>query len=551
MLDPLGILSSLTKVNESWMRSSLDCSEMLTKLNRDMQHTISEELDRLRREDDASAKIPTDPKDALLDSVRKHSRVTSKFYLTYSKWLKEYVHNAPGLEGKEKQRAIFWTNQIINALAPSNCFWTNPAAVDKYIKSNGESLAKGRQNWLDDVNRGDNLVKIADTEAFKVGENLATTPGFVVYRNALLELIQYTPTTQTTYAVPVVFIQPWINRFYIFDLDAEKSLVRYMLDQGFTVFIVSWKNPTSEMRDTTFEDYMFSGVLQAVEVAKDICSVQQVHAVGYCIGGTTLAALAAWLNREPAQNSLTPIRHLTLLATMVDFAEPGELGVYICEKTVEAIERLLERDGYLDARYMALAFRLLRSDSLIWRYHAHNYLQGGAPPKSDMLFWNTDSTRLPAAMCSFYLREFYLHNNLVKEDGVVLGNRPINLRLIEQPIYVVGAEQDHICPWRETFRICNLVRGPVRYVLTTEGHIAGIVNPPSERGRKKYWAAEVDGQIRPDEWLSDRPEQKGSWWTDWAKWLSERCDGMAAPPPIGSPRHPPMEKAPGRYVMEQ
>ena len=408
----------------------------------------------------------------------------------------------------------------------------------------------GYENWLEDIQRGDNLIKIADTGAFKVGQNIATTPGRVVFRNRLMELIQYSPRTETTFSIPVVFIQPWVNKYYILDLTEEKSLVAYLLNQGFTVFITSWKNPSPEMRNVTFEDYMLQGALKAVEVARDICKAKQVHAAGYCIGGTVLTALMAYLNRGP-QGVPIPIRDFTLFASLVDYSSPGELEVYVTEEVVRMIEEVAEKDGYLDKKYMSVAFRMLRSNNLIWRYYVHNYLQGEVPPKSEFLYWNSDSTRLPAAMCSYYLREFYLNNNLAKGDQVVLGNRSIDLARIRQPLYMVGTEQDHICPWKEGFKTCNLVRGPKRFALSDEGHITGIVNPPSARSRRKYWISDVTQALTADEWLSSQQEQQGSWWIDWVEWLSEKSDSRVEPPGMGNDKYQSLEKAPGSYVMEQ
>jgi polyhydroxyalkanoate synthase len=548
--DPLGVGSSVARINEAWMQNSAELLRMFTELYSSLGCTVAEEIKRIVAENEQAKEDATDLRTFLLKQVRSGSKLAHKYHITYGNWLRNYVSQAPGVDEREKERVGFWTNQLINALVPSNCFWTNPGAVNKFLDSGGESLKNGFKNWLEDVNRGDNLVRIADYDAFKVGVNLAITPGRVIFRNELMELIQYTPTTENTYTIPIVFVPPWINKYYILDLTQEKSLVRYLVDQGFTVFLMSWKNPTAEMRDVSYEDYMLKGALKAVEVAKEICGVEQVHAVGYCIGGTVLATLMAWLNRPSDQEGQLPIAHWTLFATMVDYSNPGELSVYINDESIRAIYELVEREGYLDGKYMGLAFRLLRSDSFIWRYYVHNYLQGGVPPKSDFLFWNGDLTRLTAALCKFYLKEFYLENKLIREDEVTLAGRPIDLRRIHQPLYAVGAEQDHICPWKETFRIANLVKGAVRYVLSTEGHITGIVNPPSENSRRKHWAGETTEQSEASAWLSGQQEQQGSWWVDWTRWLSERCDSMRPHPPMGSEKYPPLEKAPGHYVVE-
>jgi polyhydroxyalkanoate synthase len=548
--DPFGIAGSFFKIQQAWLYNGAELLGITASLTASIQAAGAEQFASALSEESGAKSRPDNPETALLDAVKNYSRFVNKIHGACAMWLRDYVNKAPDIPEKERQRSVFWVNQLISALSPANCFWTNPSVVQKFMRTKGESIFKGFENWIEDIERGDNLIRIADTGAFKVGQNIATTPGFVVFRNRLMELIQYSPRTQSVFATPVVFIQPWINKYYILDLSEEKSLVAYLLNQGFTVFMVSWKNPSPEMRDAGFDDYMLQGALKAVEVARQICGAKQVHATGYCIGGTVLAALMAYLNRG-ARGASIPIRDYTMFASLVDYSSPGELEVYVTEELVGIIEALIEKEGYLDKKYMAAAFRMLRSNNLIWRYYVHNYLQGEVPPRSDFLYWNSDSTRLPAKMCSYYLREFYLNNNLVKEDNLVLGERPINLRRIRQPVYVVGTEQDHICPWKETFKICNLVKGPKRFVLADEGHITGIVNPPSARSRRRYWTGDIGQQaISPDEWLPVQQEQQGSWWNDWAAWLAKGPDPMVEPPGMGNEKYPPLEKAPGSYVLE-
>lgn len=549
LLDPYGMVSSLWNIHRAWLQKPQEVADMLSKWSTDVFCAGTEEAALFLFESVVSGESPDVPMNEFLGMVNRCSRLSHKYYAACSRRLREYVNNAPGMDKKEKRRCAFWTDQFISALSPANFFWTNPSAVQRLVDSGGRSLLSGFENWLEDAKRGDRLVKIVDTGAFKVGVNLAYTPGCVVFRNKLMEVIQYSPETEAVHAVPVVFIPPWINKYYVFDLDREKSIVRFLLKQNLTVFIVSWRNPTAEMRGASFDDYVFDGALKAVEVARDICRVDQVHAAGYCIGGTLLTALLAWLSGETARGGNSPIRHSTLLATMVDFSDPGELGVFLGESCVAATEELMERDGYLDKNYLETVFRLLRSNRLIWRYYAHNYLQGRVPPKSDFLYWKSDCTRVPEALGSFFLREFYLNNKLARK-GVWLGEHPLDLGHIDQPLYVVGAELDHICPWKATFRIRDFVRSPVRFTLAQEGHITGFVNPPSARARKKYWSGEVKEQCGWEEWESACEEHSGSWWTDWVKWLSERCDAMVEPPDMGSEKYPPLEKAPGSYVLE-
>ncbi len=548
-VDPFGVANSFQKATEYWLMNAADYSGMLLELASNLQAVASEELGPLLADSSKWAKPEEDSETALLNLVRRQSKVLQKIHAVMGGWAKDYMGRAEGISEKEKQCSVFWMGQLLNFLSPANYFWTNPSAVQKFMRTKGRSIVAGYENWLDDANRGD-MVKIAHRDAFNVGENLATTPGQVVFRNRLMELIQYSPTTETTFNVPIVFIQPWVNKFYIFDLTEEKSFVSYLTNQGFTVFITSWKNPTPEMRDITFEDYMLRGALKAVDVAREICGAEQVHAAGYCIGGTVLSSLMAWLNRDPKRNGSFPIRDFTLFASLVDYSSPGELGVYVNEDSVAAIEKLVKKVGYLDKKYISAGFRLLRPNDLIWRYHVHNYLQGEEPPKSDFLYWNSDSTRLPAAMCTWFLKELYLNNKLIREDEIVLANRPLSLKQIKQPAYLVGADLDHICPWRETFKTTQLLGGPVKFTMAGEGHITGIVNPPSPRSKRKFWTGEVNGEANPDEWLARQTERTGSWWTDWVEWLSR--DGYRRePPPMGSDKYCPLEKAPGSYVKEE
>jgi polyhydroxyalkanoate synthase len=456
------------------------------------------------------------------------------------------------LDEKERRDSLFWVNQLVNATAPANYFWTNPVAVSKCLKSDGDSFQKGVENWIRDMEAGKSLVSTTDESQFKVGENIATTSGKVIFRNDLMELIQYAPAVDTVYPEPVVLIQPWINKYYILDLDAGKSMMKYLLDKGFCVFTTSWKNPTKEMRTTSFEDYMFDGAMTAFEAAARICGVDEVHAVGYCIGGTALSALLAWLNHPSRNGRSMLIRDWTLFASMVDFSDPGDIAAYINEKSIWLLEQEMEKEGFVRGEYTEWAFRMLKSDGLIWRYVVHNYLQGSAPPKSDVMYWNCDNTRLPEAMCSYYLRQFYLKNNLVKPDALSMRDLPIDLGRIRQPLYAVGTLTDHISPWKGTFQICNRIKGDVRYVLSGEGHITGIVNPPSPKSKQKYWAGPVKpGGEDPDKWKQSREIKKGSWWTDWAAWLAENSSAKREPPSMGSDRYPPIVDAPGTYVLER
>lgn len=487
--------------------------------------------------------------DDLLSRVKSRSALARRFHQAGADCLKTVLAAVPE-EGGARRRSVFWCDQLIQATSPANFFWTNPVAVRKWIKSQGESLACGVRNMADDLLRGDAMAPMADDGAFQVGENLATTCGSVVYRNELMELIQYAPAKESVFRIPVVLVQPPINKFYIFDLSQRTSFVRFLLDEGFTVFITSWKNPGAKMRDTTFADYMLKGVEKAVRVAGDICGTGRAHAAGYCLAGTLLASLMAWLNAEKGQEEVFPVASWTQFAALTDFRNPGDLEILVNEESLAGLTARMAADGFLDGRLLGLAFRLLKADSLIWHQYVHSYLCGAPAPRSDFLYWNADNTRLPAAMCSFYLRELFLGNRLRRSGALELAGRAIDLSAIVQPLYAVGATGDHISPWKEAFRTVNLCGGPARFVLSTEGHITGIVNPPSARSKKRYWAGEAPRDALAEEWYKGREAMQGSWWEDWAGWLASHDGRKGSPPPMGGGMYRKLERAPGSYVLE-
>jgi polyhydroxyalkanoate synthase len=350
--------------------------------------------------------------------------------------------------------------------------------------------------------------------------------------------------------IPLVIVTPWINKFYILDLTPAKSMIRYLLEQGFDVFITSWKNPTSEMRETGFDDYLTQGVDEIVRVARAITGAPKVHAAGYCIGGTLLATYMAWLNRRYQGREEIPVATWTLFASLVDFAVPGDIAAFIDESTVHGLALQMAAAGYLDGKQMAAAFRLLRPNSLIWHYVVHGYLYGEALQPNDVLYWNMDTTRMPCRMHEYYLREMYLHNNLVRKDALTIAGQAIDLSRIVQPLYNVSAIDDHITPWRQTFRINNIVGGPKRCVLSSSGHILGIVNSPSMPSRNNYWVAEAREEDNPDLWQERATQCAGSWWKDWSEWLASHGGPKAAPMPVATAEFSQLADAPGTYVLE-
>ncbi|MGQ0659156.1 MAG: PHA/PHB synthase family protein [Chromatiales bacterium] len=470
-----------------------------------------------------------------------------EYYLLCTRAIEDAIYATPGVPEKTRRRAAFWARQALDAVAPNNFLWTNPAALMRFVGTGGLSLVEGYHHWLTDLRKGE--VSMVNERAFTLGRDIAGTPGAVVFRNTLLELIQYAPRTAEVRATPIVIIAPWINKYYVLDLAPPRSLIRYLVDQGFTVFVTSWKNPGAEMRDVTFDDYLTKGALAAINAARTLCGVEAIHAAGYCIGGTLLTALLAWLARD--ETAKPPVAHWTLLTTLVDFSRPGDIDAFITEESVTWLEKQMEETGYLDGRYMGTSFRLLRPNSLIWRYVVHNYLYGEEPPPMDVLQWNVDCTRLPAAMHSFYLRRFYLENRMFHPNNLALAGRSIDLRLIREPLYAVGTEQDHIAPWKETFRIAGLIPAPVRYTLATSGHILGILVPPVHPPKRHYRSGDATGAADPEAWRTRIEKVPGSWWEDWVLWLRKHCGPMVPARAPGSTNCPPLAPAPGTYVLEK
>ncbi|MDZ7736664.1 MAG: class I poly(R)-hydroxyalkanoic acid synthase [Gammaproteobacteria bacterium] len=550
-IDPFGIMTSCMAVQRAWLQHPAELTEQMQQLGRDLldvQLHMTKCACGLQSGDcippkhyDERFQEPIWQESPFYDALKEH-------YLLYTHWLEDAIFQTPDTDDKTARRAAFWVRQWLDAISPTNFFWTNPLAVWTSLTSGGHSLIHGTAHLLEDAAKGD--ISMVGKDAFQVGEDLATTPGTVVFRNELLELIQYKPATEQVHSVPILIVAPWINKYYILDLKPHKSLINHLVSQGFTVFITSWKNPDAGMCDTTFEDYMLRGVLPAVEAARAITDSQQIHAVGYCIGGTLLSILMAWMNRAETESE-QPVGSWTLLTGMVDFSDPGDIDVFIDEYSIDYLEQRMATTGYLDGEDMARSFRVLRPNSLIWRYVANNYLYGEEPPPFDVLYWNTDCTRLPAAMHSFYLREFYVENNLVKADALTMGGRPIDLGRISQPLYAVGTEQDHIAPWKETFKICSQVSGPVRYTLATSGHILGIISPPVDPPKRRYWTGEATGQTYPESWRNGIDKIPGSWWEDWVNWLDDQCGELVSPPPLGNKTYPALEDAPGTYVLEK
>lgn len=466
-------------------------------------------------------------------------------YLLTSKWMTDRVREAEDVDPHTREKADFYVRQMANAMSPSNFLLTNPEILRTTLATNGENLVSGMENLLEDIERGGGNIQIQQTDmsAFRLGENVATTPGKIVYQNDLMQLIQYEPTTEKVYKRPLVIFPPWINKYYILDLTPEKSFVKWCLDKGYTVFVASWVNPDERLALKTFEDYMTEGVYAALDAVEQATGEKEVNAVGYCIGGTLLACSLAHM----AQRKDERIKSATFLVTQVDFTEAGELKVFIDEEQIADIERQMhEKGGYLKGSTMATTFNMLRSNDLIWNYVVNNYLLGREPMPFDILFWNSDSTRLPSAMHVFYLRECYLENKLA-EGRMVLGGETLDLHKVKVPVYLQSSREDHIAPFNSVYKATRLFGGPVRFICAGSGHIAGVINPPSS-GKYNYWTND-DLPPTPEEWLAGATDHKGSWWPDWEQWLSEKSGPMVAARKPGDGKLKVLEDAPGSYVM--
>jgi polyhydroxyalkanoate synthase len=465
-------------------------------------------------------------------------------YLLSSKYLLQVAGQRDGVNDKTQRKLAFYTRQFVEMMAPSNFLATNPEVLRLTVETRGENLLRGLRNMLEDLDRGKGrlAVKMTDLDGFEVGRNIATTPGKVVLQTDLMQLIQYTPSTGEVRRRPLMIIPPWINKFYILDLQPENSFIKYCVDQGFTVFVLSWVNPDQRLRHKGFEDYMFEGPLAALDAIARATGEREVNAVGYCLGGTLLAATLAWM-REKGDDR---VRSATFLTTLVDFADPGELGVFMDEEQLAALERTMARRGYLDGAEMAASFNLLRASDLIWSFVINNYLMGKDPFPFDLLYWNSDNTRMPAAMHSFYLRKCYHENALARPGGVELGGVPIDLARIDLPVYWVSTREDHIAPWKSTYAATRLYQGRKRFVVAGSGHIAGVVNPPAA-GKYGYWLND-ELPADPDAWLAGARHHDGSWWADWARWNASYAGEPVPAREPGGGELGALEDAPGSYV---
>jgi len=468
-------------------------------------------------------------------------------YLIAARFLTDLVEDA-NLDAAAKDRLRFAAKQWIDAMCPANFAATNPQAMRKALESHGESLALGLANLIADARKG--RISQTDESAFEVGRNIAVTPGSVVYENELAQLIQYAPATgQVGGQVgmrPLVMVPPCINKYYILDLQPENSFVRHALEQGHTVFMVSWRNVGPEQGRYGWDDYLRLGIFEPFRVAREITGADRVNALGFCVGGTLLAAALAVLAAQGDER----IGCVTYLTTMLDFAEPGQIGVFIDEESVAARESAIGRDGILPGTDLAFVFSALRANDLVWPYVVNNYLMGDSPAAFDLLYWNADSTNLPGPMYCYYVRNMYLENRLRVPGALTNCGMPVDLGKVDRPAFILATREDHIVPWRSAYRSLGLLGGAKKFVLGASGHIAGVINPAA-KNKRSYWVGEAHPQD-PAAWLESAGERQGSWWTEWSRWMEEFKGGMrGAPAAAGSEGHPAIEPAPGRYVKQR
>ncbi len=544
------VVKTLGHVAEYWLADPQRAVELQSRLGKAYLDLWAAAAKRLAGEPTPPA-AAADPADRRFADPEWSSNQFYDFlkqaYLLTAQWANRLVADAADLDPHTRQKAEFYVRQIVNAMSPSNFVLTNPELLRETLTSNAENLARGMRMLAEDIEAGggDLRIRQSDSSMFEVGRNLATTPGKVIFQNDLMQLIQYAPATARVLKRPLLIVPPWINKFYVLDLTPEKSFIKWCVDQGLTVFCISWVNPDAHLAQKSFEDYVRQGPIAALDVIRQATAEGEVHAIGYCVGGTmvsvALAAMAAWGDSR--------IVSATLFAAQVDFTYAGDLKVFVDDEQVKAIEQRMAQQGYLEAKSMADVFNLLRSNDLIWPYVINNYLKGKAPFPFDLLYWNSDATRLPAANHSFYLRNCYLNNNLSK-GTVTIGDTPIDLKAVKIPIYNLATREDHIAPVRSVMLGSKFFGGPVRFVLSGSGHIAGVVNPPA-RQKYQYWTGPRPRGADLDKWLAKAKEHAGSWWPDWLAWLKKQgATEVPARAPGGGVLKP-IEDAPGSYVKMQ
>ncbi|HYC16774.1 MAG TPA: class I poly(R)-hydroxyalkanoic acid synthase [Pseudolabrys sp.] len=540
-------IKSVGRVAEYWMADPRRALELQTSLGRAYLDLWAGAVKRMVGEQTEPVATP-DPKDKRFAdpewSQNQFFDFLKQAYLLTTQWSERLVKDAAGVDEHTRKKAEFYVRQIANAISPSNFVFTNPELLRETLASNGENLVRGMHMLSEDIKAGHGTLKIrqSDPSTFDVGGNLAVTPGKVVFQNELMQLIQYEATTKEVLKTPLLIVPPWINKFYILDLTPDKSFIKWCVDQGITVFVVSWVNPDAKLSQKSFEEYMRDGVIAALDAVAAATGEKQVNAVGYCVGGTLLSVTLAYL----AAKKQNRIKSATLFAAQVDFTYAGDLMVFVDEERIKQLETHMKEQGYLEASRMANTFNMLRSNDLIWPYIVNNYMLGKKPLPFDILYWNSDATRMPAANHSFYLRNCYLDNKLSKGE-MEIGGVSLDLHKVTTPIYNLATREDHIAPAKSVLWGSQYFGGPVKYVLAGSGHIAGVVNPPS-KPKYQYWTGEKPRGSSVESWLKKAKEHPGSWWPDWLKWLKAQDAEKVAARKMGGGKLKPTEDAPGSYV---
>jgi polyhydroxyalkanoate synthase len=541
------VVKTFTAVAEYWLSDQDRAAELQKKIAKAYLDLWGFSVRRLAGEEAPPAIAPSPRDKRFADPEWKSNQFfdfVMQLYLLTTQWAQDLVRNAEGVDPHTRKKAEFYVQQITNALAPSNFVLTNPEVLRETLASSGDNLVRGMKMLAEDIEAGRGMLRIrqSDPSNLVVGVNMATTPGKVIFQNELMQLIQYTPATENVLRTPLLIVPPWINKFYILDLKPEKSFVKWCVDQGITVFVISWVNPDKSLGSKTFDDYMKEGPLAAMDAIEKATGELKVHTMGYCVGGTLLASTLAWL----AEKRRVRVTSASFLAAQVDFTNAGDLLVFVDEDQISALERDMQASGVLEGSKMAMAFNMLRSNDLIWSYVVSNYLKGQPPSSFDLLHWNSDATRMPAANHSYYLRNCYLENRL-STGSMVLDNTLLDLSKVKVPIYNLATREDHIAPADSVLYGSQFFGGPVKFVLSGSGHIAGVVNPPAS-GKYQFWTNDNIKNVTLSDWLKAAQEHKGSWWPDWREWLAS-IDAEEVPArTVGTDSLPPIEDAPGSYV---
>ncbi|MGB2586140.1 MAG: class I poly(R)-hydroxyalkanoic acid synthase [Pseudolabrys sp.] len=545
--DITDVVKSVGRVAEYWMSDPRRALEVQTSLGRAYLDLWASAVKRMAGEQTEPVAAP-DPRDKRFAdpewSQNQFFDFLKQAYLLGSQWADRLVKDAAGIDETTRKKAEFYVKQIANAVSPSNFVLTNPELLRETLASNGENLVRGMHMLSEDIKAGQGTLKIrqSDPSMFDVGRNLAVTPGKVVFQNELMQLIQYEATTKQVLKIPLLIVPPWINKFYILDLTPEKSFIKWCVDEGITVFVLSWVNPDARLAKKSFEEYMREGAITALDVVAKVTGEKQVHAIGYCVGGTLLSITLAYL----AAKKQSRVKSATLFAAQVDFSFAGDLLVFVDEERIKQLEAHMKEQGYLEASRMANTFNMLRSNDLIWPYIVNNYMRGKKPMPFDILYWNSDATRMPAGNHSFYLRNCYLDNKLSK-GKMEIGGTKLDLKKVKVPVYNLATREDHIAPAKSVLFGSQFFGGPVKYVLAGSGHIAGVVNPPG-KAKYQYWTGGKPAGSNVDDWLKRATEHPGSWWPDWLKWLKSHDAKTAPARKIGGGKLKPTEDAPGSYV---